>query len=263
MNYIKSNKQAWEDAFENRRPGWGENHPELLVSQTLPFFNKDVIAELQEIGLEGKMIAQFCCNNGRELLSAMQLGPTYGIGFDIAENFIAQARQMAAKIGRDNCQFVACNVLDIDKAYHGRFDFIFFTVGAITWFEDLSLLLSKVSQCLKPQGKLLINDYHPFTNMLPTPGEDAYDPEHLNRVAYSYFEKEPWVENNGMSYITREYHSKTFTNFPHTLSDIINAVVQAGMSIQKLDEYDYDVGLSDVYNNREFPLSFILVGEKM
>lgn len=99
--------------------------------------------------------------------------------------------------------------------------------------------------------------------MLPPPGEDAYDPEHLNRVACSYFKKEPWVENNGMSYITPEYHSKIFTNSPHTMSSIINAVVRSGMSIQKLNEYDYDVGLSDVYNNKGFPLSFILVGEKM
>ena len=263
MDYINSNKQAWEDAFENRRKGWGENHPKLLVSQTLPFFNEDVIAELKEIGLEGKTIAQFCCNNGRELLSAMQLSPACGVGFDIAENFIQQARQIAAKIGRTNCEFVACNLLDIDGVYHSKFDFIFLTVGAITWFEDLNLLFNKVFQCLKPQGKLLINDYHPFTNMLPTPGEDAYDPEHLNCVAYSYFKKEPWVENNGMNYITPEYHSKTFTNFSHTMSSIINAVVRSGMSIQKLNEYDYDVGLSDVYNNKGFPLSFILVGEKM
>lgn len=263
MDYINSNKQAWEDAFDNRRPGWGENHLEKLINQTLPFFNQDVIVELKKVGFDGKTIAQFCCNNGRELLSAMQLNPKYGIGFDIAENFIEQATQMAAKIGRPNCEFIACNILDIDEKYHGKFDFIFFTVGAITWFEDLELLFSKVYKCLSPQGKLLINDYHPFMNMLPTPGEGAYDPKHLNRVVYPYFKKEPWVENKGMNYITPEYHSKTFMSFPHTLSDIINAVIHEGMSIQKLSEYDYDVGLSDVYNNKGFPLSFILVSEKM
>jgi len=166
------------------------------------FFNKDVIAQLEQIGLAGKTIAQFCCNNGRELLCAMQLSPACGVGFDIAENFIGQARQTATKLGRTNCEFVACNLLDIDEAYYNRFDFVFFTVGAITWFKDLRPLFDKTAKCLKPQGKLLINDYHPFTNMLPMSGEDAYDPAHLNRVTYSYFKEEPWIENSGMSYIT-------------------------------------------------------------
>lgn len=263
MDYISGNKLAWEEAFENRRPGWGENHWALLAGQTLPFFNKDVIAQLEQIGLAGKTIAQFCCNNGRELLCAMQLSPACGVGFDIAENFIGQARQTATKLGRTNCEFVACNLLDIDEAYYNRFDFVFFTVGAITWFKDLRPLFDKTAKCLKPQGKLLINDYHPFTNMLPMSGEDAYDPAHLNRVTYSYFKEEPWIENSGMSYITPEYHSKTFTSFAHTLSDILNAVIGAGISVKKFNEYDYDIGLTDVYEGRGFPLSFILIGEKL
>lgn len=262
MDYIYSNKLAWEDAFENKRPGWGENHCELLAGQTLPFFNKDVITELKEIDLAHKAIAQFCCNNGRELMSAMQLNAAFGVGFDIAENFIQQARQIAAEVGQTNCEFVACNILEIDEAYHNKFDFIFFTVGAITWFEDLNLLFDKVAKCLKPQGKVLINDYHPFMNMLPMSGEDCYDPENLNRVTYSYFKSEPWVENNGMSYITPEYHSKTFTNFPHTMSGIFNAMIRAGIFIKKFNEYSYDVGLADEYEGSGFPLSFILLGEK-
>lgn len=262
MDYIEGNKQAWEEAFENRKPGWGENHADALSSQTLPFLNQDVIAELKSLDLQGKAIAQFACNNGRELLSAMQLGPAYGIGFDIAENFIRQAKQFAEKIGRTNVEFVSGNLLDIDEPYLNRFDFIFFTIGAITWFEDLSQLFSVVGRCLKPGGNLLIHDFHPFMNMLPLPGEEGYDPEHLNRVCYSYFRKEPWIENSGISYITPEYHSKTFTSFTHTLSDIFNALIESGIVIKKFQEFDYDVSTTDVYDGKGLPLSFILVGEK-
>ncbi len=49
-----------------------------------PIFNQDVIAELKSLDLQGKTIAQFACNNGRELLSAVQLGAAYGVGFYIA-----------------------------------------------------------------------------------------------------------------------------------------------------------------------------------
>ena len=262
MSYIKDNKIAWEEAFEKRRKGWGENHWKVLSEQSLPFFNNDVKAELKEMDLEGKTIAQFCCNNGRELLSAMQLKPAYGFGFDIADNFIAQARQIAIKLNQTNCEFVSCDILDIDKSYNNKFDLIFFTIGAITWLKDLNLLFTKVKECLKENGKVLINDFHPFMNMLAMVGEDDYDSDNLNKITYSYFKKVPWIENKGIGYITPEYDSKPFTSFSHTLSDILNALINSGIMIRKFNEYDYDVGMSDDYEGTGFPLSFILVGEK-
>lgn len=263
MDYIKNNKLAWKEAFENRRPNWGDEDYKILMTKTLPFLNNDTIVELKKIDLQGKTITQFCCNNGRELLSIMQLDPAYAVGFDIAENIIEQAKETASKIGENNCKFVACNIMEIDESYYGKFDFIFFTIGAITWFENLELLFEKVSKCLKQNGILFINDFHPFMNMLPMPGEDTFDINHLNQVAYSYFRKEPWIENNGMSYITPEYDSKTFTSFSHTLSDIINSAVSSGMVIIKLNEYNYDVGLTEIYNGKGYPLSFVLVAQKV
>lgn len=156
---------------------------------------------------------------------------------------------------------MTANLLEIDDTYKDRFDLVFFTIGAITWFEDLNLLFAVVSKCLKPHGTLLINDFHPFMNMLLLPDEDGYDPQYLNLVNLSYFRKEPWLENNGIGFITLEYHSKTFTSFSHTLSSIFNALIGSGMMIRKFSEFDYDVGLTDGYDGKGFLLSFILVSE--
>lgn len=262
MDYTNNNKAAWEEAFEHRRQNWGDDNHKALIDEKLPFLNEDVADELQKIDLKGKTIAQFCCNNGRELLSMMQLKPGCGVGFDIAENIIGQAKETARKAGITNCDFVAANILDIDEHYYNKFDFICFTIGAITWFKDLTLLFSKVSKCLKPNGVLLINDFHPFMNMLPLPVEDDFDEANLDKVAYSYFRKEPWIENSGMGYMTPQYKSKTFISFSHTLSDIINSIVAAGMEIKKLNEYSYDVGMTDIYDNKGYPLSFILLAQK-
>ncbi|MFZ5967183.1 MAG: class I SAM-dependent methyltransferase [Bacillota bacterium] len=262
MDYINNNKAAWEEAFERRRQNWGDDNYKALIDEKLPFLSADVVGELEKIDLKGKTIAQFCCNNGRELLSMMQLNPSYGIGFDIAENIIEQAKETARKANITNCNFVETNVLDIDESYHNKFDFICFTIGAITWFKDLPLLFEKVSKCLKPNGLLLINDFHPFMNMLPLPGEDDFDEANLNKITYSYFRKEPWIENSGMGYMTPQYESKTFISFSHTLSDIINSVVTAGMAIKKLNEYNYDLGMTNAYDNKGYPLSFILLAQK-
>ena len=62
--------------------------------------------------------------------------------------------------------------------------------------------------------------------------------------------------------MTPQYKSKTFMSFSHTLSDIINSAVTAGMAIKKLNEYNYDVGMTNAYDNKEYPLSFILLAQK-
>ncbi|MCL2004329.1 MAG: class I SAM-dependent methyltransferase [Oscillospiraceae bacterium] len=221
--------------------------------------------ELLNMNFRGKTVAQFCCNNGRELLSlVLDGGADYGIGFDIAENILEQARETAEKAGVKNCEFINCNLLEISEKYYDTFDFIFFTIGAICWFQDLTELFEKAGKCLKSGGTLLINDGHPLANMLAMPRDEAFDPNNLTRFVHSYFRKEPWIGNSGMGYISGEYASKTFTDFSHTMSDIINGLAANGMKTLRLNEYDCDIGNvgSDVYDKKGVPMSYILVAVK-
>lgn len=262
MDYRAQNKAAWEEAFDRRLPGWGEDNAARLRGEQLPFFVPDVAAQLREMDLRDKAVAQFCCNNGRELLSLMQLGPRLGVGFDIAENILAQARHTAREAGIENCEFVCTDILALDSRYDGAFDFAFFTIGAITWFEDLSPLFQKVSDCLRPGGTLLLHDFHPFMNMLALPGEEAFGEDRLDRLAYSYFRAEPWVEDSGAGYMSQGNLSQTFTSFSHSMAAIVGALHGAGLGVKQLNEYDYDVGLTDAYDGRGYPLSFLLLAGK-
>ncbi|MRX83726.1 class I SAM-dependent methyltransferase [Eggerthella guodeyinii] len=262
MGYVEANKEAWEEAFEHRLPGWGEDVAERLQREELPFLNPDLALKLRSLDLAGKDVAQFCCNNGRELLSLMQLGPARGVGFDIAENILDQARDSVRRAGVERCTFVAGDVLAVPPAYDGAFDLVLFTVGAITWIEDLDALFARVATCLKPGGAMVVHDFHPVMNMLPLPGEPGFDAEPPSRLAYSYFRSEPWIENEGMGYLSERYESKTLTSFSHTMSAIVNATCRAGLTVDALDEFDYDVGLSDAYDGRGLPLSFLLTARK-
>jgi len=265
MNYIETNKAAWEEAFDNRFPNWGADDHLRIKSERYAFFDSDFKDEIESIDFRGKTVAHFCCNNGRELLSLLHdSGAESGIGFDIAVNILDQAKQTANKAGIKNCEFVNCNLLEIPETYYNRFDTILFTIGALCWFQDLEALFDIVGKCLKINGTVLINDGHPTMLMLPHPGEDGFGESNLDRFTTSYFRKEPWIGNSGMYYISGEYESKTFTDFSHTFSDIINALSANGMKTIKLNEYDYDIGNigSDIYDKRGIPLSYILVAEK-
>lgn len=261
MDYIISNKEAWEEAFENRYKGWGEDIVYRLKNEKLPFIVKDLANELVNYDFKNKSVAQFCCNNGRELLSIMKFGASSGIGFDIAENMVAVANNTANELDV-NCKFVATDILKIDEQFYDSFDYIFITIGALTWFRNLSSFFEKVSLCLKQDGKLFINEMHPITNMLAASGEESFDEEALNKLAYSYFRKEPWIENS-MCYMSDKVLSKTFCSYSHTMSHIINSICQNGMCIKKLMEFDYDISsMFRQLNNKGIPLSYVLVSQK-
>ena len=188
----------------------------------------------------------------------------FGVGFDFAENILKQAQETAEKADIKNCEFINCNILEIPEKYFNKFDIVLFTIGALCWFEDLTKLFAVVSKCLKSGGTIIINDGHPVINMLSLPGDEGFNAKAPTNLIHSYFRKEPWIGNNGMYYISGDYESKTFTDFSHTMSDIINGLSLNGIKTVKLNEYDYDIGMigSDAYDKKGIPLSFILIGEK-
>lgn len=261
--YIEGNKAAWEEAFDNRDVSWGADIVERIQKEEYAFFNDDTKKVLQTIDTEGKVIGQFCCNNGRELLSLVKSGKAgKGIGFDIAENQVAFANEKASELNLP-CEFEAVNIYDIDDRFKEQFDVVIITIGALCWFKDLKRFFAIVSKCMKLGADIIINEQHPCTNMLATEGDELYNPEHRIECRYSYFEHE-WTGNEGMYYMTlKSYHSKTFTDFSHSMSEIVSGMCENGIVITGLQEFDYDIsgGFTDI-NHSGYPLSMIIQGKR-
>ena len=233
--YIEGNKAAWEEAFDNRDTSWGADVTERIQNEEYPFFEKEMVDVLRKINTEGKTIGQFCCNNGRELLSLVKIGKAAkGIGFDIAENQVAFANDKARELNLP-CKFEAVNIYDIDDRFKEQFDTV-----------------------------IVLNEQHPCTNMLATEGDAEFDPEHRTECHFSYFEHE-WTGNGGMYYMTlKSYHSKTFTDFTHSMSEIISGMCSNGIVVTGLLEFDHDIsGGFSAIDHSGFPLSMILQGKKL
>ena len=262
--YIEGNKAAWEEAFDNRDASWGADITERIQNEDYPFFNEETKSVLKQINTENAVIGQFCCNNGRELLSLVKCGKAKeGIGFDIAENQVAFANEKAEELNLP-CEFVAANIYDIDDRYKNTFDVVIITIGALCWFDDLNRFFAVIAKCMKPGAIILINEEHPFRNMLAAEGDEPYDPEHRAECHFSYFEHE-WTGNGGMYYMTQKhYQSKTFTDYTHSLSEIISGMCGNGIVVTGLQEFDHDIGGGFVeLDHQGFPLSMIIQGRKI
>lgn len=175
---------------------------------------------------------------------------------------MAFANQKAGELNLP-CLFEAVNVYDIDDLYREVFDVVIITIGALCWFKDLNRFFAIVAKCMKPGAIIVINEEHPCTHMLAAEGDETFDPKHRTECVYSYFEHE-WTGNGGMYYMTQKaYRSKTFTDFTHSMSEIITGMCSNGIVITELQEFDYDIGTGFfALDHHGFPLSMIIRGQK-
>jgi len=257
-----TNKAAWEEAFDKRCGDYGKDISEQLTNDPLRFLDKPFRQELLKMSFKQKCVGQFCSNNGRELLGISKHFECEGIGFDIAENMVEYANEVAKNLGI-NCSFVAKNILDIPSEYDQTFDFLIVTVGALCWFEDLHPFFEKASRCLKEGGRILVNEMHPLGNMLAVKTESNFREDAPKNLVNSYFRKEPWIETDGMGYVAGEYESKPFISFSHTMEELFDSLVSNGLSIVRFMEFDEDnAGLFDHLNHQGLPLSYLLIAKK-
>ncbi len=231
-----ANLAAWEQAAPIHRR---HNQAHLLEAFRTPGYScLDQIEtkQLETLGLDGKDVAQICCNNGCELLSVKNMGAGRCVGFDGSPGFVAQGRELAQASGLD-VTFVCTDIYDIDEAYAFNFDLVTITIGVLSWMPDLPRFFSKVANLIKPGGALFIYEQHPILEMIK-PG-DAQEPIDWE---LSYFTKEPYVDTDGLDYYGGEkYDAKPATSFSHTMAEIIMASVNNGLAVEHFEEFPHHI----------------------
>jgi len=263
-NYSEKNREAWNEAASVHRKNRKVDYRVLFKNKNYSVLDSTLLSLLNKISLSGGTVAQLCCNDGRELLSIVNTTGATGVGFDISDEFIAEASAIA-KSANLNCRFVRANIYDLDTEYDNTFNLILFTAGALTWFHDLGRLFELVGRMLKPEGYLVIYEIHPFTNLLAWKDEPVYEATNPYKIVYKYFRDTPWVDNNGADYIGKTtYKSKTFTSFAHKLSDIITAICSNEITIKEFTEYSHDISaaLEGLEKDKIVPLSYTILGRK-
>ncbi len=271
----KNRKMQLKDVTSANRAAWNEVTPihqkarkEDLVEQFkrpgFTTFDDVLTRKLRNLKIIGKDIAQLCCNNGRETLSAKNMGARCAVGFDISDEAINEAERMSQLSGVE-CEFVRTDVYDIGAEHFDKYDILLITVGAVSWLPDLKKFFDICANMLRPGGHLVIYEMHPFTYLLACPEDEGYDPENPEKIVFSYFRNEPWVEYAGLDYIGgSKYDSLPSYSYTLKLSDYFNSIINSGMQIIELDEYPHDISnlFSDYDQQGLLPKSFTLVARK-
>ena len=230
-NYRVQNKKAWEySAYEfwlqhsghpRERAGKDLENPLKMLKQYTAYFDS----------YKGIRIANICGSCGKKAVPMAILGAEVTV-FDISEDNRKYALE-TAEAANVNLGYEVCDILDVDREkYGGYFDVVFMEGGVLHYFHDLDQFMGIMYDLLKPGGKMICSDFHPFNKIS--------DILKLEQPSMSYFSAD--VHEGEMAH-ARFYPPDVRSRMPkclyrkYTVSEIINTIINCGFLLEKFDEH--------------------------
>ena len=190
--------------------------------------------EAAEAGdVAGRRLVHLQCHIGLDTLSWARRGALVS-GLDFSAPAIEAASALAAELGID-ASFVVSDVYDAVAAFGGRrFDIVYTGIGALVWLPDVPRWAQVVAGLLAPGGFVYLVEGHPFGQVL--------DDESGVVVARDYFDAGPQIEDYPFTYTDGPalQHTRS-VQFQHGVGEVITALVDAGLRIDFMHEYDFEV----------------------
>ena len=226
MSYTETNRALWN--------GWTGIHARSAFYDLDGF--RAGASSLQSIEREalgdvaGKTLLHLQCHFGMDTLSWARLGARV-TGADLSDEAVALARTLAAELDLP-ATFVRSDVLDLPAVLAGSFDVVFTSYGVLSWLDDLDRWARVVAHFLRPGGTFYMVEFHPALTMLDDTGA---------ATAYPYFEQaEPVRYDARGSYAdTGAAFEHVAYDWPHSLGEVVTALLNAGLRLTALHEYPY------------------------
>jgi len=181
--------------------------------------------------VSGKSLLHLQCHFGQDTLSWAQLGANV-VGVDYSPNAIAAARVLAKSMNLP-AEFIESNVYDLPRHHHKQYDIVFTSYGVLKWLADIRGWAEVVAHFLAPGGLFYLVEFHPFLYV--------FDYDHATELTYPYFSDAAGTTYTEHGSYARPEMATTHTAhaWNHPTSEVITALLAAGLSIEEFREYPY------------------------
>jgi SAM-dependent methyltransferase len=191
--------------------------------------------EIDELGdVEGKSLLHLQCHFGLDSLSFARLGANV-TGIDFSDEAISLAKQLSQVTGI-KANFICSDIFELPNLLNDQYDIVFTSYGVLCWLSDLDKWGKIISRYLKPGGTFLIVEGHPLANIV------EYDQTFKSfSINYSYFSNEPILCQSNTTYGDTNVEIKNIDSYQwdHSISDIINSLIQNDLKILRTGEYPF------------------------
>lgn len=230
---IRETARAWDLAAAKYAPDLDADVAALRAG-TLSF-ERNELAPLRRVVGEGCRAIHLQCSHGQDALSLWRLGAAEVVGIDVSGAMLALAREKAARLGAP-ARFVEAEVLAPPPELDGWADFVYTGKGALPWVSDLGAWAAVAARLLRPGGRLFVLEGHPLNWVWEGEATDfALRPDR------GYFDRGPRA-NDDFPARAVETHTPagevapTAWEYQWTLADVVNAVLGAGLTLERLEE---------------------------
>lgn len=178
--------------------------------------------ELAQVGdVQGKKLLHLQCHFGQDTLSWARRGANV-TGVDLSSEAVKSAQSLAKELNLA-ATFIESDVCRFQS--QESFDLVFTSYGVLCWLEDLDAWAKTVAAALKQGGYFHLVEFHPFVDLLS---------------GYSYFPQlQPDIEFEGTYTENCTGETSQVVTWPHSISQVIQALIRVGLVIEQFDEHVY------------------------
>ena len=224
-DYISINRESWNRQVAVHLGSEFYNQKEFLAGKST--LNDIDLAVLGDV--KGKKVLHLQCHFGQDSISLARLGASV-TGVDLSDKAIDTARQIAKDLEAD-ATFVCCDLYSLPEHLDGQFDIVFSSYGTIGWLPDLDKWAAIIHRYLKPGGHFAFAEFHPVVWMFDNK---------FGKIEYRYFRTDAIVEVVKGSYADRYSDIELqHISWNHGLSEVITSLLNAGLTLSSLAEFDY------------------------
>ncbi|HEX4726017.1 MAG TPA: class I SAM-dependent methyltransferase [Pseudonocardiaceae bacterium] len=253
----EDNRRSWNSATKAHNSHKGDQAAFLRSGGTTLFPE-----ELELLGdIAGRRLVHLQCNAAQDTLSLAAAGADV-TGVDISDEAISFATKLSEDSGIP-ATFVRSDVFDwLERTDSGRFDIAFSSYGAVNWLSDLTPWAAGIAKVLRPGGRFVVVEFHPIYGMINDDWQLADDywmtgsePVTWNDGVGDYVAESrnglvPWGYEEGMAEVPDPAPCHMFS---WGMSDVIGALLAAGLRLDVFREYPYSNGFAHGGNVLELP----------
>ncbi|GMM84681.1 class I SAM-dependent methyltransferase [Pseudoalteromonas sp. MTN2-4] len=219
MDYLSINKASWDKRTDiHLESSFYDVQSFINGKCSLNPLEKELLGSVESLDL-----LHLQCHFGQDTLSLTRLGAKT-TGVDLSTKAIDAAKRLSSELCLD-ANFICDDIVQFGEKNDKQFDVVYTSYGVLCWLPDLSQWAKTISNALKTGGKFVLVEFHPFNDLL---------------AGYDYFEKQSAdVEKEGTYTENCDGKESTIVTWSHSVSDVIQALINAGLEIKQYTESPY------------------------
>lgn len=225
MDYKEINKRGWNNRTDiHFHSDFYDNASFIEGRNSLNSIELDLLGDIKS-----KTILHLQCHFGQDTISLNRMGAK-STGVDLSDKAIEKAIELAA-LTKSDSDFICCDIYDLPQHLKKEFDIVFTSYGTIGWLPDLNKWGNIISRYLKPGGKFILVEFHPFIWMFD---------DNFKYIKYRYFNSGPIFESVEGTYADKNAKIvQDYVNWDHSISEVINSLINNNLEINSFNEFDY------------------------